>query len=272
MPEKKVSEEETTNKKRDLNIALNKGVLGFARNWAFFISLLIGIYAGLPWVAPIAMNVGMTGVGEAIYTIYGPFCHQFTFRSWLIGGEQAAYPRARAGSPNFEPFEATVGTDPFFRERVDDITELDNDLIFAARAFRGNEQYGYKTALCQRDLAIYAMLAIAGFGMAFLFKSGLKVPYLPFWAYILIAIAPIGLDGFSQLFANPPFNGFGIAFYPIRESTPFLRSFTGALFGFGNAWLAYPYVEDSMKETVELVERKLRDAGELEDDTADVGV
>jgi uncharacterized membrane protein len=81
---------------------------------------------------------------------------------------------------------------------------------------------------------------------------------------LIIAIVPIGLDGFSQLFANPPFNGFGLSAYPIRESTPLLRTLTGALFGLGNAWLVFPYIDDSMVETRELVENKLIKAGVIE--------
>jgi uncharacterized membrane protein len=120
---------------------------------------------------------------------------------------------------------------------------------------------GYKAALCQRDVAIYGMLALFGFVFLILHKMNVKVPYLPMWAYLLMGIAPMGLDGFSQLFANPPFNGFGLALYPIRESTPLLRTLTGALFGLANGWLAYPYIEDSMADTREIVETKLIRAG-----------
>jgi hypothetical protein len=80
---------------------------------------------------------------------------------------------------------------------------------------------------------------------------------------VLIAIVPIGIDGFSQLFANPPFSGFGLGFYPIRESTPFLRTLTGALFGLGNAWLVFPYIDESMIDTREMLETRLIKAGVL---------
>jgi hypothetical protein len=35
----------------------------------------------------------------------------------------------------------------------------------------------------------------------------------------------------------------------LRESTPFLRTVTGLLFGLLNVWLAYPYLEESMGQT-----------------------
>jgi hypothetical protein len=44
---------------------------------------------------------------------------------------------------------------------------------------------------------------------------------------------------------------------PFRESTPFLRTLTGGLFGLANMWLAYPYFEESMKEVVNDLTAKL---------------
>ncbi|NDJ33338.1 MAG: DUF2085 domain-containing protein [Chloroflexi bacterium] len=251
--------------RRSVVVWLNKAVLWFARRWALVVGLVIGIYAAGPWVAPLAQRAGATGIADALYTVYSPVCHQFTFRSWFIGGEQAAYPRERANSP-LGSFESYADDEAFFLENVDDLSVLDGDLTIAARLFRGSETMGYKTAICQRDIAIYTALGLTAIGFAVANRAGLKVPYLPFWAYILIALGPIGLDGFSQLFANPPFNGFGLPFYPIRESTPFLRTLTGALFGLGNGWLAFPYIEDSMRETQELVEQKLFKAGILSEE------
>jgi len=43
---------------------------------------------------------------------------------------------------------------------------------------------------------------------------------------------------------------------PYRESTPFLRLLTGFLFGFGTAWFGLPYVEESMRETLGLMDKK----------------
>jgi len=252
--------ERASERARKTVVALDKLILGFSRRWAAVVALLVGIYAGLPFVAPLAMYAGVDGVGKAIYTIYGPMCHQWAFRSWFLFGDAAAYPRERAGlaGPTFESY---ASQEPYFQENVRDINALNGDLSLAAKAFAGSERMGWKVALCQRDIGIYVTLALFSLAFAVVTGAGLKVPYLPFWAYLLIAIAPMGLDGFSQLFANPPFNGFGLSFYPIRESTPLLRTFTGALFGLGNGWLAFPYIEDSMRETRELVEKKLAAAG-----------
>lgn len=58
----------------------------------------------------------------------------------------------------------------------------------------------------------------------------------------------MGLDGFSQLFSQMEWSWL-VNILPYRESTPFLRVLTGALFGFTTAWFAYPYMDESMAET-----------------------
>lgn len=249
-----------TGAKRGVVIALDKAILWFARHWVAVLSVLVGLYAGIPFLAPLAMNAGLTGPANAIYRIYSPVCHQFAFRSWFLFGDQPAYPRERADVDRLDTFEEYASAEPAF-DGVD-VSVLDNDLIVIAKQFMGSERMGWKVAFCERDVAIYAAIALFGVVFIALKAGGVKVPPLPFWAYLLIAIAPIGLDGFSQLFANPPFNGFGFDWYPVRESTPFLRALTGGLFGLGNAWLAYPYIDDSMQDTVITLEKKLVRAGE----------
>jgi uncharacterized membrane protein len=256
-----------TGRTRETVIWLDRVILGFSRAWVLWLSLIIGIYAGLPVVAPVAMHFGATNVGNAIYTLYTPVCHQFAFRSWFLFGEQVAYPRQLTGVPANQSFEYYAAQEPAF-DGIDPAV-LDGDLQIAAKRFAGSERMGWKIAFCERDFAIYAALALFGLVFFVAKKLGRTIPPLPFWAYLLIAIAPIGLDGFSQLFANPPFYGFGLDFYPIRESSPFLRSFTGALFGLGNGWLAYPYMEESMEETRIMLEGKLKRAGVLKSDAPD---
>jgi uncharacterized membrane protein len=97
---------------------------------------------------------------------------------------------------------------------------------------------------------------------------------LPFLAFIVIGMGPIALDGFSQLFGywSTPIDGSvptGImatiqSVFPLRESTPFLRAFTGGLFGLMLVWLTYPRIEDGMEGTEQDLEEKLRRIGEIE--------
>lgn len=211
-------------------------VLGFARHWLLIFNLFIAFYVGLPFVAPLLMRAGLTGPAKVIYTIYSPLCHQLGYRSWFLFGEESNYPR--------RVFQQATGIDP-------------NDL-WGARNFLGDEQLGFKVAFCQRDVAIYGAMLIVGviYGLPFV-RSRLKPLHWIGW--VLIGIVPIGLDGFSQLLSQPPLSTLIPLFsvLPQRESDPFWRTLTGSLFGLANVWLAYPYVQESMREAREELERRL---------------
>jgi uncharacterized membrane protein len=190
--------------------------------------LIVGFYVSMPILAPVMMKLGMTGPASVVYRVYSPMCHQFAFRSFFLFGDQPAYPRELAGSTL-----TSYGT----------ATGLDEWDVFQARAFVGNEKIGYKMALCERDISIYLGIVFAGlaYGVA---RRFFKVKPLPLALWALLGIAPIALDGGSQLLSQIP--ALPLA---MRESTPWLRSITGALFGMMNVWMAYPYVEQSMVET-----------------------
>jgi len=201
-------------------------------------------YVGLPFLAPTLMKLGATLPAKAIYRIYSPLCHQFGFRSFFLYGEQAFYPLAEANIAGVKTFEQATGIpnleDPYSYTRLD------------ARNYIGNDTVGYKVALCERDVAIY--LAILIFGIIF-GLSGRRIKPLHWALWLLIGIAPIGLDGFSQLFSQFNWHWLATAL-PYRESTPFLRVLTGALFGFATAWFAYPNIEESMNETRQYYTKK----------------
>lgn len=229
---------------RGLAIGLNRGLLFFARHWVAVFSLLVLTYVALPFMAPTLMEAGQPGIAKVIYTIYSPLCHQLAFRSWFLFGPQPAYPRQLAGT-SLESFGAATG--------------IAEDDYLAARAFLGNPQVGYKVAICERDIAIYGAIFLAGvvFGV---FRRWIKP--LPLWAWFLFGIVPIALDGGTQLVFGLPI--FPFSLFAVRESTPFLRTLTGGLFGVMNVWMAYPYVEETMAETRALVAAKLSAAGVLE--------
>lgn len=208
-----------------------------AKRYLLMLNLFIFFYVGLPFLAPVLQKAGVEIPARVLYRIYSPLCHQFGFRSFFLFGEQAYYPLAEANVKGVKTFEEMTS-----------ITNLDDPTSFTrleARSFTGNETMGYKVALCERDVAIY--LAILSFGIIFAL-SGRRIKSLHWLMWLLIGIAPIGLDGFSQLFSQ--FNWAWLAsVIPYRESTPFLRVLTGALFGFSTAWFAYPNIEESMNET-----------------------
>ena len=212
--------------------------LWLSHHWLAVVNLMVFIYVGLPFLAPVLMKVGATIPANAIYTAYSPLCHQLAFRSFFLFGEQPYYPRAAAGVAEALSFGQATGLN-------------ENDLL-SARAFRGNDQLGYKVAVCERDVAIY--IAIVLFGLLFA-VTGRRLKPLHWVLWLALAIFPIGLDGFSQLFSQLNLPMLNVIF-PYRESTPFLRVLTGAFFGFFTAWFGLPYMEDSMRETREILVRK----------------
>ncbi len=198
-----------------------------ARHYMAVLNMLVFIYVGLPFAAPVLMKINATAPANLIYKAYSLVCHQFAFRSWFLFGQQSIYPRVAAGVAGVIPFGQATGIN-------------ENDLI-AARQFIGNNLIGYKVAFCERDVAIYA--AILLFGLLYV-ATQRKLPSLPWYLWVLIGILPIGVDGVVQLISQPPFS-----LLPFYESTPFLRALTGGLFGFTTAWFGYPMVEESMVET-----------------------
>lgn len=262
------SKKPVTGWQRTLVIRVDKFIYSFSRHWLAAFNTFIAIYVGLPILAPILMNAGASLPARAIYTIYSPMCHQMASRSFFLFGEQPVYPRELAGT-NLQPIENYLSGLPEFAG-----FEPSNwvKFTYAAREFIGNQQMGYKMALCERDIAIYGFVLIAGLVYAFL-RPRVQVKGLPFWIFLIVGMGPIGLDGFSQLFgywSTPLDGGLPVGFmatvqsiFPVRESTPFLRVFTGGLFGFMLAWLTYPHVNAGMEGTARDLEVKLRRIGEL---------
>jgi hypothetical protein len=109
-------------------------------------------------------------------------------------------------------------------------------------------------------MAIYGFVLIGGLVYG-LVRRRHKVKPLPVWAFIIFGLGPIALDGFSQLFSQ-----YGVALqplsflntiFPLRESSPFWRTLTGAMFGFSLVWLTYPHIDASMKGSENSYREKL---------------
>ena len=229
-----------TGRTRSVVIGLDRAILALARHWLLALNLFIFVYVGLPFLAPVFMNANLPGPARVIYTMYGGLCHQLGYRSWYMFGQQAAYPR--------DIFQQYAG--------------VSSDDLMASRAFVGNEVMGYKVAYCERDVAIYGAILLAG--LLYLVPAvRQRVKPLPWLGYALIGIVPIAFDGFSQLLSQYPYNTinlYGVQLFgwlPYRESSPLLRTLTGGLFGLANAWLAFPYIQQSMSDIRRELETKL---------------
>jgi uncharacterized membrane protein len=214
-------------------ILLDRFVFWLSRHWLAVFNALAFLYAGLPILAPILMRLGVEGPASFIYAIYKPLCHQLPQRSWFLFGSKFSY-------------------------RLPELMELAGEAVDGpwAGEFIGNPNLGYKVAFCQRDTAIYGTIFLAGLVFGLLRSRGREVKPLPWWAYIGIGILPMGIDGGYQLlsyilplvFPNVPI--------PPHETTPLARTVTGAMFGGATVWLAYPYVQQSMDDIRETLQRR----------------
>ncbi|MFZ0546963.1 MAG: DUF2085 domain-containing protein [Candidatus Promineifilaceae bacterium] len=271
------SSQETTEKKRkpvtgwqrSLVIGIDRVIYGVSKHWLAVFNILVAIYVGLPVLAPVLMHVGLTRPARVIYTVYSPMCHQMAQRSFFLFGDQPVYPREIAGT-SYTPIESYIKDLPEFQG----ITTDNWGAFFpAARAFLGNEQMGYKTALCERDMGIYGAILAGGLLYAVL-RRRYHVKPLPVMLFIILGMGPIGLDGFSQLFSYwfTPASGAAATgimatlshLLPLRESPPLLRTLTGIWFGLTLVWLAYPNVEEGMIDSEKNLGDKLRRAGAIQ--------
>lgn len=195
-----------------LERAANGLIIGMTRHWLAIFNMAWAIYLFTPFLAPIFMQIGWNAPAGVIYAIYSVLCHQLPDHSYFLFGPTLA-PQA----PELIAGGMTASTS-----------------LFVERAFIGSPEIGWKVALCQRDVAIYAGVLTAG--LVYAFMRG-RIRPLPIKVFILLVI-PMAVDGLTQLIGW-------------RESNWLLRSVTGALFGVAAVFLAYPYVEDAMQEVLE---------------------
>ncbi|MGV8024944.1 MAG: DUF2085 domain-containing protein [Anaerolineaceae bacterium] len=164
---------------------------------------------------------------QVIYAMYGFTCHQLAYRSWFLYGNQSFYPLRLAGIQNIVTYEEAIGN-------------TSSDLV-TARNFIGDAFIGYKTALCQRDIAINFGFILAGVGFALSRRKWKPIPIL-FW--IVLGLFPLFLDGIFQ---------WSEAIVPIMkttlrwESTPLLRTATGSFFGFTTGLFIFPKLEEALR-------------------------
>jgi uncharacterized membrane protein len=174
-------------------------LLGIQRHWLLCVNAAVAIFVGLPFLAPVLLAFGQDGPANAIYAAYQLVCHQWAFRSYFLFGPTIEYGPAVLGG--------LVGHEAMYR-------------------FTGSPELGYKVAFCERDVAIYLAVLLAGLVYG---RYRDRLPSLGLTVYALL-ILPMAVDGFTQLFGW-------------RESTVELRTLTGALFGVASVWLIYPRID-----------------------------
>ena len=70
---------------------LDGGLRWGLRHWLLLINGAAILYAGLPWLSPLAKASGHPLLGELLFRLYTPLCHQLPERSFFIFGYQVAF-------------------------------------------------------------------------------------------------------------------------------------------------------------------------------------
>lgn len=235
-------------------VAINRIALGFARHWLIVFNLLIFVWVGLPWLAPVFLHWGRGSAANAVYSFYSFQCHQLPQRSFFLFGRQSMY----------------------------SLTEIqaawqDTANPYILRQWVGNVDLGWKVAWSDRMVAMYTSLFLASMVYP-LARKWIKP--LPLWGFALLLL-PMLVDGGTHAISDLAGIGLGFrdtnlwlvtltgnifspAFYAgdaLGSFNSWMRLITGVFFGIAVTWLAYPAFDGSFADYVLLIENKFRRAG-----------
>ena len=190
------------------SVAPDRLTQSLTRHWLLWVNLLLALWAGLPWLAPVFMHIGWTRPAQMIYLIYSLFCHQLPQRSWFLFG-----PRF---TPSLADIQAASGAGAD---------------LFALRHFLGTPAMGWKLAWSDRMVSFYGTLFL--FGLLYALLRG-RIKGLR-WPLAVALLLPMALDGLSHMISD--LWGIGAGF---RDSNAWLAVLTGkalpATFYAGDAW------------------------------------
>lgn len=240
--------------RRTTAITLNRALYTLGRNWLLWFALLSGIWVGLPWLAPIFMQLGWDQAGRAIYSFYSLQCHQLPQRSYFLFGPKPMY-------------------------SLDEIRLAWKDTLdpVVLRGFIGSSSLGYKVAWSDRMVSAYGSIPLAGLIWGLVRR---RLRPLPIWGLILLA-TPMAIDGATHFLsdlagigagfrysnewlASLTIHAFPTTFYAgnaLGSFNSWMRLITGILFGVGVVWFAFPYLDFAFSDTVHAIRDKFAHAG-----------
>lgn len=222
----------------DARIASRSSDNWLADYWLQIFIIVYGAWVFIPFLAPVFMKIGWTGVGKTIYFIYSFFCHQLPERSFFLFGQKAMYSLSEIQAA----WQHTV-----------------NPMIL--RQFIGNEIMGWKIAWSDRMISFYTsiwLLAVLWFPLRH------KIKPLSGWT-LALCLLPIAVDGGTHAISD--FAGIGQGFRDTNEwlilltnnifpasfyagdalgsFNSLMRFISGLLAGFAIGWLVFPYIFQS---------------------------
>lgn len=234
---------------------LNRLVYWVSRRWLLLISLLVIVYTGLPWLAPLFMKLGWEGAGKVIYLLYTPLCHQLPQRSFFLFGSQPMYSL----------------------QEVQSVWQNTNNPLIL-RQFVGDLGIGWKVAWSDRMVFMFTTILLWG-ALFSLLRRWLKP--LPWWGLVILLL-PMTVDGFSHMISDFT-AGIGLGFrdsnawlaaltgdiFPatfyvgdaLGSFNSWMRLITGLLFSLSLVWAVYPRLRTGFATTASQIEAKLQKAG-----------
>lgn len=212
---------------------VNQAASWAIRHWLGIVNITWGVLVGGPWLAPIAMVLGWTGVANVVYFLYSFLCHQYANRSFFLFGPKLMY-----SYTELLPYTSDATT------------------WWGLRAFRGNADLGYKVAWSDRMVWLYGSIFLAG--LLFALLRGRIRPLS--WKLFILMLVPLALDGsthvISDLFgvgqgfrytnawlASLTASRWPTSFYVGNAPGSFnflMRLITGVMSGVAVVWFAYP--------------------------------
>lgn len=228
-------------------------VYHISRHWLAWINVVLGLYAGLPFLAPVLMRIGLTAPARVIYLIYSFLCHQLPERSFFLFGSKFTYtlPEVQAVWKN----------------------TLD---VLVLRQFIGTPTMGWKVAWSDRMVAMFGGIFLFSLLWALLSRKRSEIPKLPWWGLVLFLL-PVALDGGSHFISDlagieqgfresnlwlAAFtqNVFPASFYAGNAWGSFnsiMRLLTGLIFAMGVVWFSWPYFKEVFEDEARSIEAKL---------------
>lgn len=213
----------------------------FSKYWIIVFGIAFGIYVSLPFLAPVFMQLGWKGPGNAIYLIYSFLCHQLPQRSFFLFGPKLSYSLAEIGS-----------------------TGQDMSNLLTLRRFIGNAAMGLKVAWSDRMVFMFTSMWVFGVLWWPLRKW---LPRLPLWGMVLFLL-PMAVDGGTHFLSD--IAGLGLGFRDTNlwlsslsqnifrpefyagdawgSFNSMMRMLTGILFGLGIIWFGFPILNNALSE------------------------
>jgi len=138
-------------------------------HWLLMVNLAIGVYVGLPILAPVLAHAGHQRAANLIHLVFRPLCHQLPERSFFLYGRQWVYSYA-------------------------ELSQMLGEMV--PPRYQGGPGIGFKVAICQRCVAIYLTMLAVGLLFAWI-RGRLKALSVKQFG---ITLVPMTIDGLGQLF------------------------------------------------------------------------